>query len=420
MNQLMETINRVERNLINICRGKQTELAFSYRNDRRFIKKDTDLTEKLPNFLLNCKSTTEFISHINLYYDTEEEQLKAIERGFEDLKAYLEAKTDEAKVKNDSDKKIDEDFIFDDDLFDLDEVLKDRDFLEKIHNNYEIIDFKENKEQVAQYQEDNDQNRFEAIVLSNQGLVCKIASRYLGHSSMTYDDLISYGNIGLFEAIKKFDISHNTEFSTYATFWIKQKITRAIYDEGHIIRFPVHLEEQLRKLRQKENQIIKEHNLDIDLFTLQKQICQELEIPTEKYEDLKRIEWQFRGNASLDMLVKEEGNTSLIELVSPDSLWDYSYKHNETDKTVEEVLHSKFLLEELNDILLDRLTDRETEIICRRYGLNRTKAETLEEIGADMGVTRERIRQLEARALKKLKTSRVTKRIRDYLYEVAN
>lgn len=128
----------------------------------------------------------------------------------------------------------------------------------------------------------------------------------------------------------------------------------------------------------------------------------------------------IRGNASLDMLVKEEGNTSLIELVSPDSLWDYSYKHNETDKTVEEVLHSKFLLEELNDILLDRLTDRETEIICRRYGLNRTKAETLEEIGADMGVTRERIRQLEARALKKLKTSRVTKRIRDYLYEVAN
>ena len=128
----------------------------------------------------------------------------------------------------------------------------------------------------------------------------------------------------------------------------------------------------------------------------------------------------IRGNASLDMLVKEEGNTSLIELVSPDSLWDYSYKHNETDKTVEEVLHSKFLLEELNDILLDRLTDRETEIICRRYGLNRTKSETLEEIGADMGVTRERIRQLEARALKKLKTSRVTKRIRDYLYEVAN
>src|SRR5690625_2932212 len=128
----------------------------------------------------------------------------------------------------------------------------------------------------------------------------------------------------------------------------------------------------------------------------------------------------IRGNASLDMLVKEEGNTSLIELVSPDSLWDYSYKHNEIDKTVEEVLHSKFLLEELNDILLDRLTDRETEIICRRYGLNRTKAETLEEIGDDMGVTRERIRQLEARALKKLKTSRVTKRIRYYLYEVSN
>ena len=313
-----------------------------------------------------------------------------------------------------------DDLIFDDDLFDLDDILNDQDFIEKIKTNYEIIDFKENKEQVAQYQEDNDQNRFDAIVLSNQGLVRKIASRYLGQSSLTNDDLISYGNIGLFEAIEKFDISHNTEFSTYATFWIKQKITRSIYDEGNIIRLPVHLEEQLSKLRQKENQIIKEHNSDINLTKLQEQVCKELDITKDKYEDLKRIEWQFRGNASLDMFVKEEGDTSLIELVSPDSLWDFSYKHNEIDKTVEDILHSKFLLEELNEIMLDKLTDRETEIICRRFGLNRTKAETLEEIGADMGVTRERIRQLEARALRKLKTNRVTKRIRDYLYEVAN
>lgn len=288
----------------------------------------------------------------------------------------------------------------DDDVDDFDPnafLEENKEKIERLTN--EIFSFEYNISMIADYQKDGQGELFDQIVRNNIRLVESIAGSYskkIGHQ-MEFDDLVQEGILGLMKAIKKFDPENGYQFSTYATWWIRQSITRAIVDKGYIIRVPVHKYETINKVLKIERQsILKFNKIDIEWVT------QQLDMNLVQYLEVKKIDYQFLHLASLDTIVSQEDeDTSLIDFIEtrPHSgAEDVSEALQDPELLVMKADQKRMLLE-----LMDSLIDREKDVLFYRFGFNEGEPKTLEEIGQIYKVTRERIRQIESKALKKLK-----------------
>lgn len=267
---------------------------------------------------------------------------------------------------------------------------------EQAKEDIQNLDLSEEERKKLQKVIDEGENAKQTLISSNLRLVVSIAKKYVGRG-MLFLDLIQEGNCGLIKAVEKFDYTKGFKFSTYATWWIRQSITRAIADQARTIRIPVHMVETINKLTRIQRQLVQ----DLGRDPLPEEIAEKMEnISAEKVREIQKI---ALDPVSLETPIGEEDDSHLGDFIEDkDTLSPDDYTNNQ------------LLKDEINAVL-EGLTEREEKVLRLRFGLLDGRTRTLEEVGKEFNVTRERIRQIEAKALRKLKNPNRCKRLRDFV-----
>ena len=341
------------------------------------------------------------IQEINDFFSDMELDSDQMEKVFD----YLEANNvDVLRISNDDDDIPDEIVMSDEDDIDVEKIdlsvpdgisIEDpvRMYLKEI-GKVPLLSAEEEVE-LAKRMADGDEEAKKRLAEANLRLVVSIAKRYVGRG-MLFLDLIQEGNLGLIKAVEKFDYHKGFKFSTYATWWIRQAITRAIADQARTIRIPVHMVETINKLIRVSRQLLQELGRE----PTPEEIAAELDMPVERVREILKISQE---PVSLETPIGEEEDSHLGDFIQDDNV-----------PVPAEAAAATLLKEQLGEVL-DTLTDREQKVLRLRFGMNDGRARTLEEVGKEFDVTRERIRQIEAKALRKLRHPSRSRKLRDYL-----
>ena len=368
-------------------------------NTQKFLEKLNELTAlgKKKKSILDVQEINDFFSDMEL---TTEQMEKVFD--------YLEANNIDvlrinADTEDDTDMDID-DIISDEEEVDMENIdlsvpegvsIEDpvRMYLKEI-GKVPLLSA-EREIELAQRMEEGDEDAKKELAEANLRLVVSIAKRYVGRG-MLFLDLIQEGNLGLIKAVEKFDYHKGYKFSTYATWWIRQAITRAIADQARTIRIPVHMVETINKLIRVSRQLLQELGREPRPEVL----AIELDMPVERVREILKISQE---PVSLETPIGEEEDSHLGDFIQDDNV------------PVPAEAAAQTLLKEQLDEVLDTLTEREQKVLRLRFGMNDGRARTLEEVGKEFDVTRERIRQIEAKALRKLRHPSRSRKLRDYL-----
>ena len=329
--------------------------------------------------------------------DTNPEQLDKIFDTFEDLGVDIKD-SDDLDIEPDIDdlEEVENIKVEDVDLSNMDGVSIDdpvRMYLREI-GKIPLLTYEEELD-LAKRILNGDEEAKQKLAESNLRLVVSIAKKYVGRG-MLFLDLIQEGNMGLIKAVEKFDYTKGYKFSTYATWWIRQAITRAIADQARTIRIPVHMVETINKLIRTSRHLLQKNGRE----PTPEEIAEEMEMPVEKVMEIQKI---AQDPVSLETPIGEEDDSHLGDFIQDD---DSPAPQDSAAYTM--------LKEQLNDVM-GTLTSREAKVLRLRFGLEDGKARTLEEVGKEFNVTRERIRQIEAKALRKLRHPSRSKKLRDYM-----
>lgn len=253
----------------------------------------------------------------------------------------------------------------------------------------------EEEKELAMRMETGDEEAKKRLAEANLRLVVSIAKRYVGRG-MLFLDLIQEGNLGLIKAVEKFDYKKGYKFSTYATWWIRQAITRAIADQARTIRIPVHMVETINKLIRVQRQLLQELGRE----PYPEEIAEKMNLPVDRVREIQKISQE---PVSLETPIGEEEDSHLGDFIQDDNV------------PVPAEAAAETMLKEQLDEVLKTLTEREKKVLRLRFGLDDQRARTLEEVGKEFDVTRERIRQIEAKALRKLRHPSRSRKLKDYL-----
>lgn len=357
--------------------------------------------EKLDEIVALAKKRKNVLDYQDIIAHFQDIELEA--EGMEKVFEYLEKKNIDVKMNEDEDD--DDDIMLDDDDdIDIEKIdlsvpdgigLDDpvRMYLKEI-GKVSLLSADEEIE-YAKRMEEGDEEAKKRLAEANLRLVVSIAKRYVGRG-MQFLDLIQEGNLGLIKAVEKFDYTKGYKFSTYATWWIRQAITRAIADQARTIRIPVHMVETINKLVRVQRQLLQELGREPS----PEEIAEVMDLPVERVREIQKISQE---PVSLETPIGEEEDSHLGDFIQDDNV-----------PVPSEAAASTLLKEQLVEVL-GTLTEREQKVLRLRFGMDDGRARTLEEVGKEFNVTRERIRQIEAKALRKLRHPSRSRKLKDYL-----